>query len=169
MNRVHNYKLTIEWNGNRGLGTSDYKAFDRDYSIQIEHKKVLHGSADPTFRGDKTKFNPEDMLLASLSSCHMLSYLHLCSVGGVVVIDYYDHATATMETRIDGGGHFREVTLNPVVTVSDASMIDKAITLHKRAGEVCFIANSVNFPIKHFPVVNTPDQTIGQPFEISPM
>lgn len=167
MNRVHNYKLAIKWNGNRGLGTSDYKAFDRDYAIQIEHKETLNGSADPTFRGDKTKFNPEDMLLASLSSCHMLSYLHLCSVGGIVVIDYYDTATAVMETRIDGGGHFREVTLNPVVTVADASMIDKAITLHKRASEVCFIANSVNFQIKHIPVVNTPDQAIEQRFETS--
>ncbi|TKT84719.1 OsmC family protein [Dyadobacter frigoris] len=155
MNRLHNYKLSIKWSGNKGLGTSDYSAFDRDYSVEIEHKPILNGSADPTFRGDKTKFNPEDMLLASLSACHMLSYLHLCSVGGIVVIDYYDHATATMETRIDGGGQFTEVTLNPLVTVTDASMIDKALALHKRAGEVCFIANSVNFQIKHFPVVIT--------------
>lgn len=149
MNRSHNYKLSIKWDGNKGKGTSDYKAYGREYSILIDDKETLHGSADPTFRGDKTKYNPEDMLVAALSSCHMLSYFHVCTLGGVVVVDYVDHATGLMETLPDGSGRFIEVVLNPIVTVADASMIERASQFHKKASELCFIANSINFPVKH--------------------
>lgn len=152
MERQHNYKLSLKWNGNNGTGTSDYKAYGRAYTIQIDNKHDLEGSSDPTFRGDKTKHNPEDMLVAALSSCHMLSYLHVCTVGGVVVVDYTDQATGLMETTSDGSGRFIEVVLNPVVIVADASMIEKANEFHKKASELCFIANSVNFPVKHIPV-----------------
>lgn len=152
MERHHNYKLSLKWNGNNGTGTSDYKAYGRAYTIQIDDKNDLEGSSDPTFRGDKTKHNPEDMLVAALSSCHMLSYLHVCTVGGVVVVDYTDQATGLMETASDGSGRFIEVVLNPIVIVADASMIEKANEFHKKASELCFIANSVNFPVKHIPV-----------------
>lgn len=149
MNGKHNYKLSLQWKGNKGTGTSDYRAYGREYTIQTDLKPELEGSADPTFRGDKTKHNPEDMLVAALSSCHMLSYLHVCTVGGVVVVDYFDEATGLMETTSDGAGRFIEVVLNPVVTVADASMIEKANKFHEKANELCFIANSVNFPVKH--------------------
>lgn len=154
MNRKHHYQLSLAWTGNKGAGTKDYRAYTRDYLIKINHKETIQGSSDPTFRGDKTKHNPEDMLVAALSSCHMLSYLHVCVVGGVVVTDYIDNATGLMSTTSDGAGRFIEVTLNPIVSVADASMIEKALALHKKASELCFIANSVNFPVLHNPIVN---------------
>lgn len=152
MNRQHNYRLSLTWKGNNGTGTSAYHAYSRDYSIEIAHKETLNGSSDPTFRGDKTRYNPEDMLVAALSSCHMLSYLHVCTLAGVIVVDYADQATGMMETTSDGAGRFIEVTLNPLVTVADASMIEGANKLHKKASELCFIANSVNFPVKHMAI-----------------
>lgn len=111
----------------------------------------VEASSDPAFRGDSTKYNPEELLVASLSSCHMLSYLHLCTVAGVVVTAYTDNATGIMEQTPDGGGHFTEVTLNPVVVVSDESMVNKANELHHQANQLCFIANSCNFPVVHKP------------------
>jgi organic hydroperoxide reductase OsmC/OhrA len=117
----------------------------------VSDKPDISGSADPAFRGDKTKHNPEELLLASLSSCHMLSYLHLCAVAGVVVTDYIDHATGIMIETSAGGGRFSEATLNPIVTVTEDSMTQKANELHKKANEICFIANSVNFPVHHKP------------------
>ena len=149
MHKSHNYSLTVKWTGNRGTGTSDYRAYDRNHIIQSESKADIAGSSDPAFRGDKTRYNPEDLMVASLSACHMLVYLHLCAVGGVVVTDYVDHASGNMVETPDGGGHFTEVTLKPVVTVKDSSMIDKANELHHEANKLCFIANSVNFPVKH--------------------
>ena len=151
MNGVHNYNLTIKWTGNKGTGTSDYRTYERSHIIQIENKVDIAGSSDPAFRGDKTKHNPEELLLAALSTCHMLSYLHVCVMNGVVVVDYTDNATGKMVETPNGGGHFEEVMLNPVVTVKDSSMIEKANALHHKASELCFIANSVNFPVHHNP------------------
>jgi organic hydroperoxide reductase OsmC/OhrA len=155
MGKQHSYKLTVKWTGNNGTGTSDYREFERNHSITAEGKPVIEGSSDPAFRGDKTKYNPEDLLLASLSSCHMLWYLHLCSTEGIVVTNYIDNATGTMAETPDGGGHFTEVTLNPVVIVTQKSMIEKANELHKKANELCFIANSVNFTVHHKPICKT--------------
>jgi organic hydroperoxide reductase OsmC/OhrA len=155
MGKQHSYKLTVKWTGNNGMGTSDYREFERSHSITAEGKPVIEGSSDPAFRGDKTKYNPEDLLLASLSSCHMLWYLHLCSTEGIVVTNYIDNATGTMAETPDGGGHFTEVTLNPVVIVTQKSMIEKANELHKKANELCFIANSVNFTVHHKPICKT--------------
>jgi len=149
MNGRHNYSLTVKWTGNKGTGTSAYRAYERSYVININDKVDIEGSSDPAFRGDKTKHNPEEMLLAALSTCHMLSYLHVCVVAGVVVVDYSDNATGIMVETPDGGGRFTEVTLNPIVMVADKSMLDKANELHERASKLCFIANSVNFPVKH--------------------
>ncbi len=151
MNGQHQYKLLVEWTGNKGEGTSSYHSYERSHTILIDQKADILGSSDSAFRGDKTRHNPEELLVASLSSCHMLSYLHVCVVAGVVVTAYVDHATGTMAETSNGGGHFTEVTLNPVVTVRDNSMIDKANELHKKASELCFIANSVNFPVHHRP------------------
>lgn len=149
MAKQHYYKATVKWTGNRGQGTIDYRAYDREHIVSVENKANILGSSDPAFLGDKTKHNPEDFLLSSLSSCHMLWYLHLCSEAGIIVTDYTDNATGIMTETSNGGGHFTEVTLNPVVTITEQSMVDKANELHKKANEFCFIANSVNFPVYH--------------------
>ena len=152
MNKQHNYSLTVEWTGNKGEGTSSYSSYERNHSVRAANKQKLFCSSDPAFRGDKTKYNPEELLVAALSSCHMLSYLHLCAEAGVVVTGYADNATGTMQETPDGGGHFSEVTLHPIVTVTEKSMIEKANELHKRDGELCFIANSCNFKVHHIPI-----------------
>lgn len=152
----HHYKTTITWTGNTGTGTSGYRAYERSHIISVEGKLPVKASSDPAFRGDRTKYNPEELLVSSLSSCHMLSYLHLCAVAGIVVIDYSDTATGTMTQTADGGGHFTEVTLNPVVVVGDESMVDKANELHHQANKLCFIANSCNFPVLHKPTCKAP-------------
>ncbi len=149
--KEHIYKSTLNWTGNTGRGTEGYSSYERSYTIKIKGKAVLDGSSDPAFRGDATKHNPEELFLVSISSCHMLWYLHLCSVNKIVVLEYEDEATGTMEEDNDGSGRFTEVVLHPAVKVSDQSMIEKASSLHKQANEKCFIANSCNFKIKHNP------------------
>lgn len=149
MNARHNYKLTVKWTGNKGTGTSNYKEFERSHAILVDKKTEILGSSDPAYRGDKTKHNPEDLLLASISSCHMLWYLHLCTVAGIIVTDYIDNATGIMIETENGGGKFTEVTLNPIVTITNISMTEKANELHKKANELCFVANSLNFTVHH--------------------
>lgn len=151
MSKKHTYKSTVKWTGNKGHGTFDSRLYGRDHEIQLEGKATILGSSDPTFRGDKSKHNPEELLLASLSSCHMLWYLKLCTDVEIIVVDYIDAATATMVETDNGGGHFSKATLHPVVTITDGSRIDEANELHKKAHELCFIANSVNFPVLHQP------------------
>ncbi|GAB08630.1 hypothetical protein GOARA_013_00740 [Gordonia araii NBRC 100433] len=144
----HRYRLTTTWTGNRGTGTSGYRDYDRCASIEADGKPVLLASADKAFRGDPARWNPEDFLVAALSECHLLAYLHACVEAGVVVLAYRDEATGTM--RQDGnGGSFSEVVLRPRVTVADESMVADALAAHDRAHEWCFIANSVNFPVRH--------------------
>ena len=150
MSRPHHYQLTIEWTGNKGTGTSSYTAYERNHEITVDNKPLIPASSDPSFRGDKTRYNPEELLVASLSSCHMLWYLHLCAEAGVVVTNYTDNATGTM-METPGGGQFAEVTLNPVVTVAKSSMMEKANELHSKANALCFIARSVNFKVSHNP------------------
>lgn len=149
---THNYKLNNIWTGNRGEGTATYKGYDRDHVITAGNKPGIPGSSDPAFRGNPARYNPEELLVASLSSCHMLWYLHLCASAGVIVVEYVDEATGVMEETADGGGHFTEVTLHPTITVKDRSMIDTADTLHEKAHQLCFIANSCNFPVHHKPI-----------------
>ena len=150
LNREHQYNLTVQWTGNTGTGTSNYGAFERSHSIFVDHKVEIMGSSDPAFRGDKTKHNPEELLLASISSCHMLWYLHLCAVAGIIVTDYIDNASGTMIETANGGGKFTAVTLYPVVTITDMAMMAKA-------NELCFIANSLNFPVCHKPACKIKD------------
>lgn len=150
-NKQHHYTTTINWTGNKGTGTSCYDEYERSHTLSIANKPDLLCSSDIPFRGDGSKHNPEDMLLASLSSCHMLWYLHLCADAGIIVTDYTDEASATMVQVAGGGGHFTEVVLHPVVTITDSSMIEKANELHDIAHQKCFIANSCNFPVRHEP------------------
>ncbi|GIJ20877.1 OsmC family protein [Micromonospora lutea] len=155
MARAHHYATTVTWTGNLGTGTSGYRDYRREHEVTTDGRAPIAGSSDPTFRGDPTRWNPEQLLLASLSQCHMLAYLHLCADKGVVVTDYVDHATATMTTDNTGNGRFTEVTLRPRVTVTDPATADLATALHDEAHHTCFIANSVNFPVRHDPVTTT--------------
>ncbi|WEN16654.1 OsmC family protein [Rhodanobacter sp. AS-Z3] len=147
MSVQHHYRVDVEWTGNRGSGTDSYRNYGRDHVIRIDGKPELAGSADPTFHGDATRHNPEDMLVTALSACHMLSYLHMATVAGVVVIAYCDAAEGTMVTA-GNGGHFTEVVLCPTVTISAGSDPLKAQAAHDDAHHACFIANSVNFPVR---------------------
>ncbi len=148
----HTYEVAIRWTGNRGDGTSAYSAYDRTHEITARGKPPLPGSSDPAFRGDPARYNPEDLLVASLSSCHMLVYLHLCAAENVVVTSYEDHAAGTMVETNDGGGHFTEVVLRPAVVIRDGDAA-VALQLHDRAHHLCFIANSVNFPVRCEPTI----------------
>lgn len=157
-NKEHHYNIALSWTGNQGTGTSNYKAYERSYTVSAHGKPNLLGSSDPAFRGDPGKYNPEELLLAALSGCHMLMYLHLCSAAGVVVIGYEDVATGKLIQTADGGGQFSEVTLHPNVVVAERAMIKKADSLHEQANKLCFIANSCNFPVGHSPVTASLDQ-----------
>lgn len=148
----HSYRVHTTWTGDRGTGTSGYRDYDRSVTVAVEGKPALPVSADKPFRGDPAKWNPEDMLMAALSECHLLSYLHACVQRGVVVVAYDDEATGVLEVQGNGGA-FREVVLHPRVTVADASMVDAATAAHADAHEWCFIANSVNFPVRHEPTI----------------
>lgn len=148
VSKIHSYRLSIEWTGNRGTGTSGYLHYDRAHVISVEGKPAILLSSDPSFNGDNSRYNPEELLVASLSSCHMLWYLHLCSVNGVVVTSYADDPEGKMEELPDGSGTFREVVLHPSVIVTETTMIAKAEMLHGDAHKKCFISNSVNFPVK---------------------
>ena len=139
----------MTWTGNQGEGTTDYKAYTRHYDIGCDGKPVIKGSADSGYLGDAACHNPEDMLLASLSACHMLWYLHLCAVSKVVVTTYEDHVEGVMETSPDGSGQFTSVTLKPLITITLESDTATAESLHEKANAMCFIARSVNFPVEH--------------------
>ncbi|GGF25405.1 OsmC family protein [Subtercola lobariae] len=150
MNAEHHYFVSVEWQGNRGTGTSGYRDYSRAGVIRAEGKVELPSSADRTFHGDRDRWNPEELLLAALAECHMLSYLHVAVQHGLVVTAYEDSAVGTME-QVGQGGHFTSVTLRPVVTVAEASQAELADSLHHEASELCFIAQSVNFEVLHEP------------------
>jgi len=152
MNKAHTYKSQLIWDGNLGDGTSTYQGYGRQYRVVIDGKPDLHGTADPMFRGDAAKHNPEDLFLAAVSSCHMLSYLALCARASINVVDYRDDATGELLFE-GGGGRFIEIRLHPTVTVADAKDVDRAKALHERAHELCFIANSCSAPIHHDAIV----------------
>ncbi|HEV3090358.1 MAG TPA: OsmC family protein [Candidatus Cybelea sp.] len=143
----HEYRASVRWSAAGGPGTTDYRSYLRNHVIEVDGKPAIPASADPAYRGDAMRYNPEDLLVASISACHMLWYLHLCSANGIVVTDYVDQALGTLE--LDGGesGRFVMVVLHPEVTIR-AGDPAAAIDLHARAHELCFIARSVNFPIE---------------------
>lgn len=148
MSRQHRYRTALVWVGNDGSGTATYRGYRRDHLITADGKPPLPGSSDPLFRGDGTRYNPEELLVASLSACHMLWYLHLCADRGVVVVEYRDEASGTLQEEDDGGGSFVQVLLKPRVRISADSDRCAALALHERAHQLCFIARSVTFPVR---------------------
>jgi len=153
VSREHNYRVAVRWTGNTGSGTTGYRDYARDHEVVVDGKPTLAGSADPAFRGAPDRWNPEELLVAALSQCHMLTYLSLCARAGVVVTGYVDSASGVMREEAGNSGRFAEVVLRPEVTVAEPGMVDKAMSLHEPAHETCFIANSVDFPVRHVPVV----------------
>lgn len=145
---AHRYAVDVVWTGNRGDGTRTYAGYGREHEVRVAGKPVIAGSSDAAFRGDGSKHNPEDMLVASLSTCHMLWYLHLAADAGVVVTDYQDHAEGLLSIDKQNGGRFTEVVLRPTVTVTAQSDVAKAQSLHEDAHHVCYIAKSMNFPVR---------------------
>jgi organic hydroperoxide reductase OsmC/OhrA len=157
--KQHQYQTKVEWTGNEGKGTLNYKSYNRSHSISGKGKyEEILASSDPSFLGDKSRYNPEDLFLSSISSCHMLWYLHLCAVNKIVVTDYVDHAEGTMEETANGSGRFIEVTLHPQVTIVNEEHQHRAQELHAEANRMCFIANSCNFSIGHQSTI-----TVGDP------
>lgn len=157
MSKAHDYMIDLVWTGNKGTGTSSYKAYSRDYTVSVANKPDILGASDPAFLGDPSRHNPEDMFLASVASCHMLWYLHLASAAGIQVISYRDNATGTMVLNADGSGEFSSITLKPVVGIRDPQHKDKAHALHDEVGALCFIARSIKVPIQHEVIVFAED------------
>ncbi len=152
--REHQYRVTTAWTGNLGSGTNDYSAYSRNHEIKIPGKPApLPGSADAAFRGDPSRYSPEELLVASLSTCHMLWFLHLCADAGIVVTEYEDAALGTMAEHPDGSGEFTRVVLHPRAVITDPARLADATSLHHRAHDLCFISRSVNFPVEHQPVI----------------
>ncbi len=154
----HTYTTRLDWTGNDGEGTKTYRSYRRDHVITVAGKPPIPASSDPSFRGDPARHNPEQLLVASLSSCHLLWYLHLCAVNKIVVLDYRDDAVGLMDEADDGAGAFAAVTLHPTVTISAASDADFARALHHEAHRYCFIANSVKFPVTAEPTIVSADR-----------
>lgn len=152
--KKHHYKASLIWTGNSGKGTSKYSVYKRDYTIQIDGKPDIKGSSDPAFQGDRNRHNPEEMLIASISSCHMLWYLHLCSINEITVVEYQDLAEGEMIEKENGSGYFQSAILKPEVVILESDKKELAIELHEMANEMCFIANSCNFKISHEPSIS---------------
>lgn len=151
--KTHEYDVDVVWTGNHGVGTSGYASYGRDHDLSTESAPTILGSADPAFRGDPTRWNPEQLQVAALSQCHMLWYLNLAATAGVIVTAYHDRAHGVMVQDSSGGGQFESVTLRPRVTITADSDPDSARRVHAKVPEVCFIARSVNFPVHHDPVI----------------
>ncbi len=145
MHLKHLFKAALNWSKDNGKSIR----YTKNHTISFEGKEALTISAAKAFKGDPSLHNPEDLLLSSLMSCHMMSYLYICAQHQIEVIDYQDQAIATLETNENGSGRFIEVRLNPQVTISNGEQIALANTLHHQAHQLCFIANSCNFPILH--------------------
>ncbi|THV42770.1 OsmC family protein [Glycomyces buryatensis] len=153
MSREHHYEVNVRWTGNTGAGTAKYLEYGRDHEVSAAGKPRLLGTADPAFLGTADRWNPEELLVASLSQCHMLTYLALCARDRIVVYSYEDNATGVMTEERGNSGRFAEVVLNPTVVITDLEQIDRATELHHQANQTCFIAKSVNFPVRHRPIV----------------
>jgi organic hydroperoxide reductase OsmC/OhrA len=145
--KTHEYRLHVKWTGNQGEGTKSYQGYSRNHEIHAQGKPILCGSSDPSFRGDFTKYNPEELFLSAISTCHMLWFLHLCSDSGIVVLSYSDLPLGLMEEDGQNGGRFIRVELNPMVTIEETTRIPELKDIHAVASQKCFIANSCNFPI----------------------
>jgi organic hydroperoxide reductase OsmC/OhrA len=154
MPKKHRYQTATTWTGNQGSGTSHYRAYSRNHEITSPQKAApISGSSDPAFRGDPTRYNPEDLLVGALSACHMLWVLHLCADVGIVITSYTDEAVGEMVEHADGSGEFEIVTLRPRMTITDRTRTEEALALHRKAHELCALARSMNFPVRHEAVV----------------
>jgi organic hydroperoxide reductase OsmC/OhrA len=154
MSKQHFYQAAIKWTGNLGTGTSEYTAYSRAHEVSGGGgKQTILASADPIYRGEASRYNPEELLLAAIAGCHLLWYLHLCADAGIVVVNYTDAASGTLTENDDGNGKFSEVTINPQVTITQESDAELAKKLHDKAHEFCFIANSMNFPVRVKPTI----------------
>ncbi|HEV7206650.1 MAG TPA: OsmC family protein [Jatrophihabitans sp.] len=145
----HQFTTQTVWTGNTGSGTSTYRAYERSHEVTSGSKAAIAGSSAPAFRGDAARWNPEELVTAALANCHMLAFLHLAADAGVVVVAYRDEASGSMTQTPGGGGHMTEVVLRPEVTVRDAESVDHCAALHDKAHELCFVAASVAFPVRH--------------------
>ena len=145
--RIHEYQATVTWTGNTGSGTTSYTSYDRDHEVRAPNRPPILGSSDPAFRGDPSRYSPEDLLVAAVSACHMLWYLHLCATAGLSATAYTDDVVGEMTERQDGSGEFRRVTLRPRVELAAPADLDLALELHREAHRLCFIARSVNFEV----------------------
>ena len=154
---VHQYAARLTWEGNLGEGTSTYTGYSRRYRVAMAGKPELVGTADPAFRGEADKHNPEDLFVTAISACHMLSYLALCARAGIRVMAYEDDASGVMREDGRGGGTFEEVVLRPQVTIAQAQREAEAMALHEKAHEQCYIASSCRVPIRHEPTVRILD------------
>lgn len=154
MAQEYTYQVFVRWTGNTGKGTIDSRSFERSLLISAEGKISIQGSSDPSFRGDATMWNPEELLLSSLSTCHMLWYLGLCASQKIVVKEYTDEPTGEMTIDQSGKGAFKKVILRPKIVIEDPSHIEKARKVHEDAHSKCFIANSVNFVVEIEPQIS---------------
>jgi organic hydroperoxide reductase OsmC/OhrA len=157
--KQHHYAVRVVWTGNTGTGTATYRGYERAHDIQANGKVTISGSSDPAFRGDPTRWNPEELLVASLSACHKLWYLGLCAQAGVIVTSYEDEAEGVMVEEASGAGQFTSVTLRPRVTIAGNSDKAVALDLHHRAHDMCFIARSMNFPVESEPTITVEEAT----------
>lgn len=148
----HSYEVAVRWTGDRGTGTSGYRDYGRDHTISAAGKQDVSGSADPAFRGDRDRWNPEELVLAALAQCHMMSYLYVAVQRGFTVVDYQDSASASLDVHRDGTGELTGATLRPVVTILEADRVEDAEAAHAEANRLCFVARSVAFPVHHTPV-----------------
>ena len=155
---LHTYQVSVEWTGNQGSGTSGYRAYGRQHVIRAVGKADIAGSSDPAFRGDGDRWNPEELLLAAVSACHKLWYLHLCAEAGIAVLRYEDDAEGTMDDSPPGPGRYTRIVLRPRVWIRPGDDRERAASLHHAAHEKCYIANSVNFPIDCEPTIEWMDE-----------
>lgn len=145
--RIHDYRATVTWTGNTGAGTTSYGSYGRDHEVRAPNRPPILGSSDPDFRGDPSRYSPEELLVSAVSACHMLWYLHLCATSGLNVTAYLDEALGEMTEHPDGSGEFRRVTLRPRVELAAPGDLDLARELHRKAHRLCFIARSLNFEV----------------------
>ena len=146
--KTHHYEVRMDWTGNDGEGTRNYRSYRRDHEIASGTKASIPGSSDPAFRGNPARYSPEELLVGSVSSCHMLWYLHFCAVNGVAVLDYHDHAAGEMNENADGSGEFVRIVLRPQIRIAAGGDSGKANAMHDEAHRFCFIARSLNFPVE---------------------
>ena len=159
MATTHRFDAVVTWTGNQGTGTSSYRSYSRNHEIGgVAKSSVVAGSSDPAFRGDKTRYSPEDLIVGSLAACHMLWVLHLCAEAKITVVEYVDTAAGTMTLNADGSGQFAEVVLRPRITVVEPGREDDVMAVNEKAHGLCFIARSVNFPVRHEPTIVVQNQ-----------